>query len=249
MKAIMTGVALTALIAAAPAGAQTQPQPVEPQEMQDSAACPEGATETTTGEACPPDTSATAPDEQYDESDSAETTAPQTEELDATTTGSLPDESADEPAAAQTDEIQTEAPDMVAEERGKFIGEQADDAILASELVGLTVYNPADEVLGDVNDVVWYEAGDVEGVIIGVGGFLGIGEKSVAVSYEALEITTDQDGNKKLVFDATHDELAAAPEFLTQAEKLAMAQAEQEAALPPASGGGMAPAPAPAPAE
>ena len=82
-------------------------------------------------------------------------------------------------------------------------------------------------------------------MVVGVGGFLGIGEKSVAVNYNALNITTDENGKKKLVLDATSDELAAAPEFVTTAQKLAEARAQQ----PPAadqSAGGLAPVQPPA---
>lgn len=249
MKAIMTGVALAALLAAAPAVAQTQPEPAQPQEMiQDQASCPEGATETATGEPCPDGSTATAPaTEEEQPADAAE--APM-EAPDATTTGSLPSDQDTE--AAQSDEAQPESTDMTAEaDRGKFIDEQEDSAVLASELIGLTVYNSADEALGDVNDILWKDDGAIDAVVVGVGGFLGIGEKAVAVAYEAVEVTTDENGDKKLVFDATSDELAAAPEFVTSAEKLAALQAEQPPAAP-APGGGMAPAPAapePAPAE
>ena len=255
MKAIMTGVALAALIAGAPAlaagerqqVAQAEPQTEQMQEEMQAAptTCAEGETTTAEGEPCPPDSAAapadeesdaaaTAPDEESGESDAAATSEP------------LPAES-DETEAVQAEEPQDEATEIVAAEGGKFIEEQSEDAVLASELIGLTVYNPADEALGDVNDIVWTADGGIEGVIVGVGGFLGIGEKSVAVAYSAVNISTDENGNKKLVLDATLDELTAAPEFLTTAEKLAMIRAEQQQALPPASGGGMNPAPLPEP--
>jgi hypothetical protein len=240
MKAIMTGVALAALIAAAPAGAQTEPQPAQPQEMYDTATCPEGATTTPEGEPCPAAPSAIAPDEP---SDDAAATLPAEEAPDAT--GSLPADTGTD--AAQTDEMQPESTDMVAEEGGKFIGEQEDTAFLASELIGQTVYNSADEALGDVNDILWKDDGTIDAIVVGVGGFLGIGEKAVAVAYDAVEVTTDENGDKKLLFDATSDELAAAPEFTTSAEKLAALQAEQAPA--PAPTGGMTPAPATPPAQ
>lgn len=223
MKAIMTGVALAAVIAAAPAlaagqgqqVAQAQPQAEAPQkEMHNAAPCPEGAD--ANAEACGP-----------------------------ATTGALP-AAPDEADAAQSEEPQDETTEMVAKPGGKFIGEQSDDAILASELVGLAVYNPADETLGDVNDIAWTDDGGIEALIVGVGGFLGIGEKQVAVAYSAVDISTDENGNKRLMLNASSDELAAAPTFVTAAEKLAMLRAERERTLPPASDGGTVPAPAPA---
>ncbi len=81
-------------------------------------------------------------------------------------------------------------------------------------------------------------------MVVGVGGFLGIGEKNVAIDYDALSITADENGNKKLVLDATADELAAAPEFMPTQEKLAELRAQQ----PPTTDqgmGGLAPVPQP----
>ena len=46
--------------------------------------------------------------------------------------------------------------------------------------------------LGDINNVILNEKGDVVAVTIGVGGFLGIGEKNVGVPFEALEFETDE---------------------------------------------------------
>ena len=47
----------------------------------------------------------------------------------------------------------------------------------ASKLVGLNVYNDQNEKLGDISEILVDKSGKVEGVVIGVGGFLGIGQK------------------------------------------------------------------------
>jgi sporulation protein YlmC with PRC-barrel domain len=57
----------------------------------------------------------------------------------------------------------------------------------ASKLVGVNVYNDADEKIGDINDVILDKSGKVENVILGVGGFLGMGEHYVAVGYGKLK--------------------------------------------------------------
>src|ERR1700712_4926779 len=57
----------------------------------------------------------------------------------------------------------------------------------ASKLVGVNVYNEANERIGDINDVILDKAGKVENVILGVGGFLGMGEHYVAVAYDKLK--------------------------------------------------------------
>src|SRR6195256_5499433 len=57
----------------------------------------------------------------------------------------------------------------------------------ASKLVGVNVYNEANEKIGDINDVILDKSGKVANVILGVGGFLGMGEHYVAVAFEKLK--------------------------------------------------------------
>ena len=68
----------------------------------------------------------------------------------------------------------------------EFVSTQQESDWLASSLIGRTVYNQQNEELGDINDVILGEDGQVVAVLIGVGGFLGIGEKDVGVKYSAL---------------------------------------------------------------
>lgn len=85
---------------------------------------------------------------------------------------------------------------------------------LASRLIGFPVYSSdaADaERIGEINDLVVNESGDVAAVIIGVGGFLGVGEKNVAVEYGALQWTTAADNTERLILPTTKDALNAAP--------------------------------------
>src|ERR1700752_472792 len=57
----------------------------------------------------------------------------------------------------------------------------------ASKLMGLDVYNEANEKLGDVNELILDKDGKVSAVVIGVGGFLGMGEHDIAVSMDKLK--------------------------------------------------------------
>ncbi len=98
-----------------------------------------------------------------------------------------------------------------------FVGQQAEDQVLASALMGATVYNSNNENLGDINDIVFSKDGGIDAVVIGVGGFLGIGEKNVAVSYDLIQTTTADDGSVKLSLNLTSDELNTAPSFVTVA--------------------------------
>jgi len=57
----------------------------------------------------------------------------------------------------------------------------------ASKLVGVNVYNEANEKIGDINELILDKSGKVENVILGVGGFLGMGEHYVAVAFDKLK--------------------------------------------------------------
>ncbi len=103
---------------------------------------------------------------------------------------------------------------------------QDQDTFLASDLTGATVYSPQDEAIGDVNDVIVSRDGKVDGLVVGVGGFLGIGEKDVAIEISKIKMM-DTEAGIKLVMDANKDELAAAPEFMSKTEMRAQNTAEQ----------------------
>jgi sporulation protein YlmC with PRC-barrel domain len=86
-------------------------------------------------------------------------------------------------ATAQTATTRTEAPAASATHRE---GEWR-----ASKLVGVDVYNEANEKIGDISEIILDKSGKVANVIIGVGGFLGMGEHYVAVAYDKLKWVND----------------------------------------------------------
>jgi sporulation protein YlmC with PRC-barrel domain len=57
----------------------------------------------------------------------------------------------------------------------------------ASKLVGVNVYNEANEKIGEINEVILDRSGKVVNVILGIGGFLGMGEHDVAVAFDKLK--------------------------------------------------------------
>jgi sporulation protein YlmC with PRC-barrel domain len=57
----------------------------------------------------------------------------------------------------------------------------------ASKLIGVNIYGSNNEKIGDVNEILLDQSGQAKGVIIGVGGFLGIGEKNVAIPFDKIE--------------------------------------------------------------
>ena len=78
-----------------------------------------------------------------------------------------------------------------------------DDQIRASKLIGAAVYDPADQKIGTVDELVLNPDGKVADVVIGVGGFLGAGEKRVAVPMAELK----RGKNDHFVLAATKDSL------------------------------------------
>jgi len=84
----------------------------------------------------------------------------------------------------------------------------------ANEFIGKTVYTTANENVGEINDLVFGNDGKIVGVVIGVGGFLGIGEKDVLVSLDAVRMTkADGSDTVQLVVDASKEALENAPGF------------------------------------
>jgi sporulation protein YlmC with PRC-barrel domain len=60
-----------------------------------------------------------------------------------------------------------------------------------SKVVGLYVYNDANERLGSINDLLTDSSGKIAKAVIGVGGFLGIGESDVAVNFDQLKFVNE----------------------------------------------------------
>jgi sporulation protein YlmC with PRC-barrel domain len=56
----------------------------------------------------------------------------------------------------------------------------------SSKLIGVDVYNDQNEKLGDIDEILLDQSGKVAGVVLGVGGFLGVGEHYVMVSFDKL---------------------------------------------------------------
>lgn len=119
--------------------------------------------------------------------------------------------------------------------------------VLANRLIGTSVYNGTGEeaeAIGDINDIILSNDGQAEAVVIGVGGFLGIGEKNVAVQFDKVEVTGGK-GDERLVLDASKESLENAPAFdiaaMTTPDDAGM---DNTAMTAPADGTGMAAAPA-----
>jgi hypothetical protein len=101
----------------------------------------------------------------------------------------------------------------------KFLDRQASDDWLATNLIGQSVYNGQDEAIGDINDLVTDQGGKIVAVLIGSGGFLGLGEKDVALRFEDLRLARDENDAVKIIADVNKETLAAAPDYQTLSEQ------------------------------
>lgn len=94
-----------------------------------------------------------------------------------------------------------------------FVTTLDEGQIEVSELTGKQVLNAQGEELGDISDIVVDREGEPTIVVIGVGGFLGLGEKSVGVPFERLEMVRGEDDEIALRLNTNRDELTNAPDY------------------------------------
>jgi len=85
----------------------------------------------------------------------------------------------------------------------------------SSKLVGTSVYGTDNTNIGDINDVLIGGDGNVRAVVVGVGGFLGVGEKNVAIPFSALSVQRKANSAsiEKITVNYTKDQLKNAPKF------------------------------------
>jgi len=233
-RMLMTTVAVIAL--AAPVAAQDKANPddatqqmgqqaEQAQQKLEEGAAQSGQTEP--GQAADPQAAQGEAEEPAEEEAPAMAEEPAEEEAPA-----MAEEPA-EPADQQTAEEATPPAEM------KFIEVQEAEQFLADdEVIGKNVVNPNDEELGTIADLVMDQEQKLVGVVLSVGGFLGIGEKWVAVPVEQIDFPGD-DQPARLQVAVTKEQLENAPDFVTKETAQAQQEADQaqqqmQQATPPA---------------
>lgn len=102
---------------------------------------------------------------------------------------------------------------------GKIIFVQQSSQILASSIMGMSIQNGTNKdaaQIGTINDLIMNKQHQLVGIVVGVGGFLGIGQKNVGIPWSDVR---DIDPKKGVaVVDVTKKELAKAPAFTTKQE-------------------------------
>ncbi len=95
-----------------------------------------------------------------------------------------------------------------------FMDTQNNTEVLGTDFIGTPVNGKDGQQIGKIANLVFDQNGRIELAVIGVGGFLGVGEKDVAVPFEAVK--SEVAGCKHVfVIDATKDQLKAAPTYKT----------------------------------
>jgi sporulation protein YlmC with PRC-barrel domain len=98
----------------------------------------------------------------------------------------------------------------------KFVSSQKPDQFLASKFKGTDVIGTDDKKIGDVSDILFDKDGKIEAYVVGVGGFLGIGSKDVALAPTAFQVVPgDKSKNEsdKLRLSMTKEQLKEASNF------------------------------------
>jgi sporulation protein YlmC with PRC-barrel domain len=72
---------------------------------------------------------------------------------------------------------------------GTALAQSANGEWRASKVVGVYVYNDSNEKLGSIDELIMNKQGKIDKVIIGVGGFLGVGQRDIAVNFDQLKFT------------------------------------------------------------
>lgn len=87
-----------------------------------------------------------------------------------------------------------------------------DSDLVTSKLIGVNIYNKANEDVGEISDIVIGDGKSVIGVVASVGGFLGIGESYIVIDPASLALANDN-GTWKAYVDTNKDDLSKAPKF------------------------------------
>jgi sporulation protein YlmC with PRC-barrel domain len=132
----------------------------------------------------------------------AEKTAPPMKDNSSSTMPAKPDTS----AAADT---------HAGTKQAGFVQQQDSSEWRSSKLVGASVYGPDNKSIGSIDDLILDQKGGIKAAVIGVGGFLGVGQKDVAVPFAALHVQRKANSSSidKITVSYTKDQLTKAPKF------------------------------------
>ena len=89
---------------------------------------------------------------------------------------------------------------------------------LMSDVYKAPVYGPTHKKIGEIDDLILASSGQINTAVVGVGGFLGVGQKDVAIPFSDLKIGMEN-GKHALMLNRTKDQLKSAPAYQKTAMK------------------------------
>lgn len=95
-----------------------------------------------------------------------------------------------------------------------FLDKQNNTEVLGTDFIGAPVLGTDGQQIGKIANLVFDQNGRIELAVIGIGGVLGIGEKEVALPFEAVK-SEEKDGKQVFAIDVSKDQLKAAPSYQT----------------------------------
>src|SRR4051812_16408893 len=144
----------------------------------------------------------------------AATSTPSTPSASPSTTSPGASSTTTSPSASTTTPSASSTASTGAVPADKFVTKQSQDQFLASKFKGTDVIGTDDKKIGDVSDILFDKDKKILAYIVGVGGFLGIGQKDVALDPAAFQQVPGTSSNDyKLRLSMTKDELKNAPTF------------------------------------
>ncbi len=121
----------------------------------------------------------------------------------------------------------------------QFIASQSEGQWLVNDYIGRDVVSSSGETVAEIDNIIVNQDGKIGGFTLSVGGFLGLGDRVIAVPAEAIHASADDTGNTNLMLNVSVEQLEAAPEYVTlkaaklEEERMKAAQeSEQMNAVP-----------------
>jgi uncharacterized protein YrrD len=150
-----------------------------------------------------------------------------------------------QPEGAQTQEMQQ----PMTMQGELFLPAGQEGALHASELIGMAVHSSESDygmysgapvtaadrtdwdAIGEVNDILISREGDAQGVLVDIGGFLGIGARTVALDMSQIHFLQDENGDRFIAVNSTREALENAPEYQREDEMAAADGRPSDAAM------------------
>ncbi len=106
--------------------------------------------------------------------------------------------------------------DMDREQHRGYMERAPNNGRQVSDLMGASIKTMNDEDVGSVSDLIINEDGQIVAIVVGVGGFLGMGQKDVAIGWGHVSTSVNADDDQELRIDVSRQDLRSAPEFQKQ---------------------------------